>query len=85
VVDSIQGKRRDLNDGEMFEPGEYGRYAGQWMGIPPGTDMLIGLRNHSVVEHEDGTITVSPSILVGVADTSNRWHGYLERGVWREV
>lgn len=81
----IQGRRRDLQDGEMFEPGEYGRYAGQWMGIPPGRDMLVGLKNHEVTEHEDGTITVSPSILVRRPHTEDSWHGYLERGVWREV
>lgn len=46
------------------------------------------LAAHDVTEHEDGTITVSPSILV----TQRRegqdielWHGYLERGVWRSV
>lgn len=41
------------------------------------------LAAHDVVEHEDGTITVSPSILVS-DHTGELWHGYLERGVWRE-
>ena len=49
------------------------------------------LANHSVVEHEDGTITVSPSILIsrggpGSAGDKPReelYHGFLERGVWR--
>jgi hypothetical protein len=39
---------------------------------------------HTIVEHEDGTITVSPSILV-TGSHGKQWHGYLERGVWREV
>lgn len=45
------------------------------------------LSQHEVVEHEDGTISVSPSILVNWPNRSEpqRWHGYLERGVWREV
>lgn len=44
--------------------------------------MIGSLRLHTVVEHDDGTITVSPSIL----DTGEHaWHGFLERGVWREV
>lgn len=46
------------------------------------------LGNHDVVEHEDGTITVSPSILVSMPQDGKSvelWHGYLERGVWREV
>ena len=38
------------------------------------------LEDHTVVEHGDGTITVSPSIL----DASlGGWHGFLERGEWR--
>lgn len=39
------------------------------------------LVDHIITEHEDGTITVSPSIL----DAPGGWHGYLERGVWRSV
>lgn len=45
---------------------------------------LGNLRAHDVEEHEDGTITVSPSILVS-DHTGELWHGYLERGMWREV
>lgn len=41
----------------------------------------------ALTEHEDGTITVSPSIWLkptpGVDE--HGWHGFLERGVWREV
>jgi len=44
---------------------------------------------HLVVEHEDGTITVSPSILWGKdqmpAYPDTWWHGFLERGEWRSV
>jgi hypothetical protein len=42
------------------------------------------LANHTVVEHEDGTITASPSILIS-GPRGMLWHGYLERGVWRSV
>ncbi len=38
------------------------------------------LDNHNVVENEDGTITVSPSIL---DDGPGGYHGFLEKGVWR--
>jgi hypothetical protein len=38
------------------------------------------ITTHEVTEHPDGTITVHPSIL-----DPNGWHGWLERGVWREV
>jgi hypothetical protein len=41
------------------------------------------LAAHDVTEHEDGTITVSPSILVSNLQQGELWHGYLERGVWR--
>jgi hypothetical protein len=44
------------------------------------------LAKHDVIEHEDGTITVSPSILITgyEGDHQVQWHGYLERGRWRE-
>lgn len=46
------------------------------------------LANHQVVEHEDGTITVSPSILIRTSEDGGityreLWHGFLERGIWR--
>jgi hypothetical protein len=39
---------------------------------------------HTFTVHEDGTLTVSPSILVRPYHDSPGWHGYLEHGVWRE-
>lgn len=47
---------------------------------------LGNLKNHSVTEHEDGTITVTPSILVTGHDSgaTTEVHGYLTRGVWRD-
>ncbi len=43
---------------------------------------------HTVTEHEDGTITVSPSILCSAGEECSRrmeaealYHGWLERGV----
>lgn len=63
--------------------GEYCKHEGAWYGVPPDTDLLATFRAHSVVEHEDGTITVSPSILV--SNGQEEWHGFLEKGVWRKV
>ncbi len=87
-----EGTRRDFEDG-LLEPGEYGIGPdGIWYAATPypidNNDLtfalIANLSKHEVTEHTDGTITVSPSILVrswrGVS-----WHGYLERGVWREV
>ena len=50
----------------LLKSGQYGRwtYDGNWYAVPPGTDLLAGLAKHEVIEHEDGTITVSPSIEV---------------------
>lgn len=56
-----------------------------WLYLPGcGAGMLI---KHAVVEHEDGTITVTPSILMAghYQGTKTQRHGYLTKGVWREV
>ncbi len=77
----MQGKRLYNMDG--FKPGDYGLLGGIWSACTPNGH-LGNLKNHEVTEHEDGTITVSPSILVG-DDKGDHWHGYLEHGIWREV
>lgn len=79
----MQGTRKQLDaDGQLrLAEGEYGKDSrGCWMARPPGNHMG-DLSGHKVTEHEDGTITVSPSILID--DGRNKWHGFLERGVWR--
>lgn len=85
----MRGVRRDLTENDDIpKPGEYGKhwFDGSWLCCPPGhPELLGGLRNHTVIEHEDGTISVSPSILISWPRTGEQWHGYLERGVWREV
>ena len=74
-----------------LKKGEYGinPQDGNWYASTP-VGYMGNLANHEVTEHEDGTITVSPSILVSGWDgkegnNKTVWHGYLERGVWREV
>jgi hypothetical protein len=94
----VQGRRLLPNaDGYLppsFEPGDYGRATnaeaiavserhGWWqVCAPDGSNGSLNPRIHAVTEHEDGTITVSPSI-----DFSQRrpgaYHGFLVRGVWR--
>lgn len=91
----MQGKRVDAdpNDGNQFpfprlKAGEYGKDVdGIWhcsapRETPDGFGFTGNLSKHTVVEHEDGTITVTPSILITRHDGT--WHGYLERGFWRE-
>jgi len=87
----MQGTRLIKDPGEQDflwriseTPGAYGTGNGKdWYCTTPN-GLLGNLGAHQVEEHEDGTITVRPSILVtgGGADTS--YHGFLERGVWRD-
>lgn len=97
VGDTTPGRRvADVADPRephpMMQPGEYrkvDRYppdgATIWECCTPNGS-AGNLSRHDVVEHEDETITVSPSILVDSPGQPERgWHGYLERGVWREV
>lgn len=67
-----------------MESGDYGKDSdGLWFVRTPNG--LVGcIQKHTITEHEDGTITVSPSILVGCKDLGT-WHGYLEKGIWRSV
>lgn len=56
------------------------RLNGEWWGLTPAG--VANLSAHEITEHDDGTISCKPSILVMSTTT---WHGYLERGVWRGV
>jgi hypothetical protein len=70
-----------------LQPGDYGCAiaddgAKHWYARTPN-GLLGNLGQHQVTEHEDGAITVSPSILVHASGSKPEWHGFLERGVWR--
>lgn len=75
--------RVEPKDGDLLlKEGEYGKAPnGVWMCRPPGSHMG-SLANHEVTENPDGTITVSPSILID--DGRTKWHGYLIAGEWRK-
>jgi hypothetical protein len=87
----MQGRRVELIPQEggfqALQPGEYGKWiTGEWYACTPN-DEGCNLSFHQVTEHEDRTITVTPSILVssGTRERGNYtelWHGYLQRGVW---
>lgn len=51
--------------------------------LEPGTEWIGSLGSHTVTEHDDGTWTVDPSILIrsgpGMTD---EWHGWLRAGIW---
>ena len=86
----IGNRRTDIAADEYYllKPGEYMKGAGdrQWWARTPvnasfARGAIANLERHDVTEHADGTITVSPSILVSAAP-SQSWHGFLRRGVW---
>ena len=89
MSEPMVGKRVELipqeGDFQRLKPGEYGKWHedGTWYGDTPN-DHGCWLKAHTVVEHEDGTITVSPSILVS-DNKGPLWHGFLEHGIWREA
>jgi len=73
-------------------PGDYGRleitleqvrgFVEQlWWNVwaPDGSSCSLNPEIHTVTEHQDGTITVTLSIV------TSTWHGWLERGDWRSV
>jgi hypothetical protein len=86
----LQGKR--LPDGAFpGNPGEYCKNEhGRWLACPPDGCGVIGLtnignRSWNVVEHPDGTISVTPSIrILGDKGKPDRWHGFLTKGIWKE-
>lgn len=84
------GRRVYVNEqGELpLAEGDYGFHpVSGWQCRPFGFH-AAGIGKHEVVEHEDGTITVSPSILLTDFDERGneiQWHGYLERGTYRKA
>ena len=75
------GKRRDP-DAWPLEPGDYVQRAQGWYAMSPN-GLMANLSGHKVVEHQDGTISVEPSILVSDGQGGS-WHGYLIAGCWSE-
>lgn len=83
----MQGRRvyPDESGAMAMEPGDYGKWRGGWLVcVPTGIRGQIKEPTWSIEEHVDGTITVSPSIDVQNGEPEYRWHGFLEKGVWRE-
>ena len=57
-----QGRRcPDTISPHLYKAGDYGRWDAEWYASTPN-GLLAGLARHNVVENEDGTITVTPSI-----------------------
>ena len=66
-------------------PCAYGTNGKDWFCTTPN-GLAGNLSAHQVEEHEDGTISVTPSILVtsGSKQADPSWHGFLKRGIWTE-
>ena len=59
---------------------------GRWCVRPPHRPRLVPLSDHhTVTDHGDGTITVSPSIVYSTPDRPDYWHGWLRAGKWSEA
>lgn len=79
----MNGRRLpDNSDPRDAQPGDY--FFVDWTGTrqlwfrdPIGNPGRV--TKHEVSEHDDGTITVTPSIL---DDDPGGYHGHLTRGVW---
>ena len=92
ILYPFQGKRVELvaqhGGFQLLQPGEYGKWTdGAWYACTPNNEEC-NLGSHKVVEHEDGTISVSPSIAVSMSRDHGKtfeqlWHGFLKRGVWK--
>lgn len=74
-----------------LEAGEYGKDSeGRWFARVPSEAVFgpIWLNNPenawTVQEHNDGTVSVSPSIHSIGPNNETLWHGFLRRGVWEE-
>lgn len=90
------GERFDppTQDETYLKMGQYGKHPhdGHWYArvphdFPDGCSIFCNLSAHDITEHPDGTITVSPSILITQPRGKNpeqRWHGYLHEGIWYE-
>lgn len=73
---------QDLRD---IPDGGWARIDGTWYVRPPGTRMAASIAAHTVTEHDDGTITVHPSVEYSTGDRGDYWHGWLRAGVWTSV
>jgi hypothetical protein len=100
----MKGRRVEFVDpttDDGLEPGDYYKDdRGHWCVVAPvprdeyGFLLTADVSTWTVTEHEDGTITVSPSIFWGEGGYPNSppewavahtWHGFLEHGEWVPV
>lgn len=83
---TVKGKARLDLEPHQLQRGEWTFSNNAWYARCPDGG-IANLSNHEVRVEEDGALTVSPSIEVKGGSEYSRhvWHGYLERGVWRDA
>lgn len=82
LPDSVDGEFPEGFDDSLICYWRDSRFQEMWLIYLPGGG-AGNLSRHTITEHDDGTITVSPSILMTSNDPKRRRrHGFLRRGVW---
>jgi len=73
------------NGSVLLNPGEYALYNNYvFLCTPNGNHSTIDRNIWNVIEHEDYTISIIPSIRISTLDGIELWHGFLESGNFRE-
>lgn len=87
ISDRSDGSLSGINPGDYWKDTRNGYfYCACPVRDSEGGLVIGGLGHHDITEHEDGTITVSPSILVSGGSgpvMKELYHGFLEHGIWR--
>jgi hypothetical protein len=70
---------------QAIPDGGWAYIGSEWYVRPPGCPVAASVANHDVTLHDDGTITVSPSILYSIegCNPPYNYHGWLVHGEWR--
>lgn len=76
----IPGSYMKVTGGGDYSKAEPGSFCVWHITFPSGIQMTLDSK-HSVVEHSDNTITLTPSVF----DRPDGWHGNLVRGIWRKI
>jgi hypothetical protein len=76
----------DIEKGFDWKPGDYGKWKDVWLLCLP-TGIMGTIDNRwNIIEYDDGTITVYPSIqTTSPNDPEKNWHGFLDKGIWRAI
>ena len=83
----VYANAEGYRDGPM-EPGDYFYWEriNRWLvKAPNGHEGTISPNVHVVEEHDDGTITLTPSLVLNAADGRELYHGFLRRGEWTDA